>query len=326
MCNLSPDTRIYVTDGESQVYGYNVDRKTFWSNAVFAAKVFVQVQMPARVQRTQNSFAIAAIAHLDYGKAGGESSEKSAQSAPAECCGLVQFCRADTPVPNPSPEQKLLESASLGVAHIAYKKGAGWYICSAGLVADKKASKTPFLLTAHHCLSTQTSASTLEAYFQFRATCGQAPPPLSSLPKTLESTLLATSEASDFTLVQLSQRPPQNSYYFSWSTESLTGIPTSTYRIHHPHGYSQHLQLAITRPTGGCSDHPLGPFTYVNPVKGGTAPGSSGSQIGRLLLLRLFVIDGRSHEIPRVNGGQNDLLHCRRVVELADAFFGEHPS
>jgi hypothetical protein len=49
-------------------------------------------------------------------------------------------------------------------------------------------------------------------------------------------------------------------------------------------------------------------------------------QVGGLLLLRLLVIDRRSHEIPRVNGGQNDLLHCRCVVELADAVFGEHPS
>jgi hypothetical protein len=49
-------------------------------------------------------------------------------------------------------------------------------------------------------------------------------------------------------------------------------------------------------------------------------------EIGRVVLLGVLVIDGRPHEISRVNGGANDLFQCWRVVELTDAVFGEHPS
>ena len=49
-------------------------------------------------------------------------------------------------------------------------------------------------------------------------------------------------------------------------------------------------------------------------------------KVGRLVLLRLLVKDGRTHEITGVESGEDDLPQSRRVVELADTVFCERPS
>ncbi len=62
----------------------------------------------------------------------------------------------------------------------------------------------PYLLTANHCFNNQPAATSLEAVFQYvRASCNGPEPSPVGFPRTLGSTLLATGEQSDFTLVRL---------------------------------------------------------------------------------------------------------------------------
>ncbi len=59
-------------------------------------------------------------------------------------------------------------------------------------------------------------------------------------PRTLGSTLRATGEPSDFTLVELDEDPPDGSLFFGWTTADVTqNDGTILYRLHHPNGRPQ---------------------------------------------------------------------------------------
>ncbi|WP_289240874.1 hypothetical protein [Delftia sp.] len=49
-----------------------------------------------------------------------------------------------------------------------YVQNGQGYVCSGTLINDKAGSGTPYFLTANHCISTQTVASTLETSWFYR--------------------------------------------------------------------------------------------------------------------------------------------------------------
>ena len=56
------------------------------------------------------------------------------------------------------------------VAHMLFRSGGGYYICSGGLIADNDNSNSlPLFLTANHCISKGREAKSLENFFQFAA-------------------------------------------------------------------------------------------------------------------------------------------------------------
>src|SRR5687768_12345583 len=86
------------------------------------------------------------------------------------------------------------------VAHLQYVKNGGGFVCSGGLLNDSDESGfIPYLLTANHCFSAQASATSLEAFFDYRtAGCSGTFPNINSSPKSNGATLLATGTSSDF--------------------------------------------------------------------------------------------------------------------------------
>jgi hypothetical protein len=289
--DLPAGAKVYVTDGKRQVYGpYRPGPEPLWTNTVFGSAVYVQVQVPAaEAEREATALSITGVVHEERPvedssarRGGGGLLAPQSESLAAVSCDLEAFCRPTTTTPNPSPEEALFETASLGVAHISFVEGGGSFICSGGLLADRQGTNTPFFLTAHHCFETQASATSLETFWRYRRVCGQSAPDLSTLPRTLGSTLLATSSQTDFTLVQLSQRPPEGSHFFRWTIDDLSSSTTTIYRLHHPKGYSQHLQVSTIQPVNTCSGElPNGRFLYSSPQRGGTLGGSSGSLVFR---------------------------------------------
>ena len=127
-----------------------------------------------------------------------------------------------------------------------------------------------------------------EAVFDYRnPTCGGAYPSISTFPRTLGATLLATGATSDFTLVRLAQSPPPGSFFLGWSTEDYSRRGgTAIYRLSYPapavgiwpQYYSRHTISAVPTP-GSCSGAPQGHFIYSKDSYGGTAEGSSGSPV-----------------------------------------------
>ncbi len=173
-------------------------------------------------------------------------------------------------------------TAQHAVAMILFVSGPYQYICSGGLVADSDPNTAvPYFLTANHCLNKATEASTLEAYFDYTSPCGQCDDSISDEPRTLGSSVVATSSTSDYTLLRLAQAAPAGTAFLRPNPTNVSGSHgVALYRISHPAGAPQAYSsqtVDTTKPT--CRTWPRGNWIYSTDVVGATEGGSSGSPV-----------------------------------------------
>ncbi|HYL04470.1 MAG TPA: serine protease [Thermoanaerobaculia bacterium] len=169
------------------------------------------------------------------------------------------------------------------IAHLEFVEDFLGFLCTGQLLNDTASDGIPYLLTAHHCISTQAVAATLQATFDdYTASCNGTPPALGGLPASNGATLLVTGRAdtaADFTLLRLSGLPGGRTF-LGWDAEPHTAPDgTLLYRISHPSGNPQMYSVtrADSRPSD-CSDNfPPSRFIYSDLVLGAASPGSSGS-------------------------------------------------
>ena len=111
----------------------------------------------------------------------------------------------------------------------------GVYLCSGSLINNVERDGKAYLLTANHCISTQSDASSCVFYFNYeKPDCGFGSGSLSQ--SISGSYLRAAMSSSDFTLLELSRIPYNsfNPYYAGWDrneTQTAGGVG-----IHHPQG------------------------------------------------------------------------------------------
>jgi len=163
------------------------------------------------------------------------------------------------------------------------------YLCSGALVNDTDTSTTiPYLLTANHCIDSQSAASTLEVFWDYKtAICDGSIPGLGSLPRSNGATLMATGEGSDFTLLRLTSIPSGRTL-LGWNANA-SAVPNGTtlYRLSHPapfddeYALPQQFSRGTVRTSGVpfCGDAPRPAFLYSQLNQGGTFGGSSGSPV-----------------------------------------------
>jgi V8-like Glu-specific endopeptidase len=183
-----------------------------------------------------------------------------------------------------------VQPARDAVADMLFASGGWYYLCTGGLVADSDASSTvPYFLTANHCISKSTEASSLETYFDYETNCNSpnCTAPFDQTPRnptTLGAIIKSTNRTGDYTLLQLStvpKSPDGVERYLGWNaTPVANSNGIHLYRISHPQGspqaYSQH-DVDTSKPT--CSSWPRGNWIYSRDVLGATEGGSSGSPV-----------------------------------------------
>jgi hypothetical protein len=216
-----------------------------------------------------------------------------------------------------------IDSVRKAIAHLEFEDGGDFFVCSGGLLRDNQGTGTPYLLTANHCFSNQASASSLEAFWDFRtASCNGAVPGFNSLPRSNGATLLATGAASDFTFVRLSS-VPGGRFFLPWTTASQPN-GTVLHRVSHPapdfdalpQSYSRTVLSTSTETCGGA---PRPRYIYALPSLGGTFGGSSGSPV----MIQGGVVVGQ------LNGGCGDDPEDGCAAgnsELDGAFASTYPS
>jgi hypothetical protein len=148
--------------------------------------------------------------------------------------------------------------------------------CTGQLINNFSQDFTPYWLTANHCLDSNFEAQDSEIFWFFQtATCGGAPPSLSSLPTSRGATLVATHPASDFTLLLIDGALPNGMFWAGWTAGDI-GDGTPVTAIHHPSGDFKRISFGNKDSQTACggSDH-----IRVNWTDAPTEPGSSGSGI-----------------------------------------------
>jgi V8-like Glu-specific endopeptidase len=155
--------------------------------------------------------------------------------------------------------------------------GGGW-VCSGVMVNNTAEDLTPYFMTANHCASSTSEASSIVAYWNHQNSYCRPESSSGSNGNgsynqfTSGSTLRATRSYTDFTLVELSSSPNTGwgVTFSGWSRNSSTsGVGAG---IHHPNGAEKRISIPDYSSAQG-------EFWNVNWSIGRTAGGSSGSPL-----------------------------------------------
>ncbi len=169
------------------------------------------------------------------------------------------------------------------VARMSWEENGFGYLCTGALINNTKNDGTPYFLTARHCISSQTAASSLITRFNYeKSDCNSGLAPNLTLSG---SSLKADYEPSDMTLLLLDETPPSNyqPYYAGWNalSDSILGWGSV---IHHPAGdlkkvsidYNQIISFPFSAEWDNESTSPEDSHWLVFLDEGLTEGGSSG--------------------------------------------------
>lgn len=289
-----------------------------WTPSVAGEDVFLEIELPEALSQGETfGFEVREVS---------ESFRLKADGSPLTVVPVFEAlgeCLQDATCFNASTLD-VIDAYRKAVAHIQYLKDGSLYVCSGGLLNDTVGETVvPYFLTANHCFATQASASTLEAFWDYRsASCLGAPPNLSSLPRSQGATLLATSANTDFTFLRLNSIPTGRAL-LGWSAAPIAN-GTRLHRISHPapdgfplhQGYSRAL---LSTTVGTCPQLPRPQYLYSIHEQGGTFGGSSGSPV---------ILDG-GYVVGQLLGvcGPNTADGCDNDNAVVDgAFASTYPS
>lgn len=153
--------------------------------------------------------------------------------------------------------------------------------CSGQMLATTNNDETPYWLTANHCLSSQSGASSAEIYWLYQtATCNGTVPSLASVPQSAPCTLVATGSSSDFTLLMVEGSVPRTQVAWAGWTSATPANGTACVCISHPYGTYKKIAFGTKQNAYGCGGSNHVGMTYTA-SSGGTEPGSSGGGIFR---------------------------------------------
>jgi lysyl endopeptidase len=174
--------------------------------------------------------------------------------------------------------------------------------CTGELLNSEAGDFTPYFLTAHHCLFDASEARSAEIFWFYQtATCGGPPPSLATVPHSPVTTLLATGEASDYTLLMVEGTLPGGVFWAGWTAAPVPD-GTRSADIHHPSGDFKRISFGDRAHNAVCggsdADH-----LRINWTDGPTEPGSSGSGIFRSDTQQLY---GQLHCGPSACGNETN--------------------
>jgi lysyl endopeptidase len=246
---------------------------SLWTPSVHGPTVHLELEIPAPKSDADGaSFVIREAMELVGSKAPVQLTTEDVPS-----CLIDANCRTS----------QIADNLRAAIAHLEYVKDGSGYVCSGGLVNDNvpAPSFVPYLLTANHCFDSQASASSLEAFWDYRtSSCGALLPSCCGSTRTLGATLLATGASSDFTFVRLNSLPAGR-VLLGWTTQPQSN-GTNLYRVSHPFpdafdepAPQMYSRTLLNTTFVACSAKPRPNFVYSSGGEGGLYGGSSGSPV-----------------------------------------------
>lgn len=331
--DLPEGAALYVYGAKGQAAGPYTGRgpvgdAELYTNAIFGNQVRLQLVQNGEATRLPSSMVLESVGYIGprFLKAripvDGEASGASSL-ATQSFCSYNEPCVENAACSNSSA----VNAARQAVAGMLFQSGAYYYICTGGLVADTIGSQTPYFLTANHCISKDSEASSLETYFDYVTTCSNpdCTQPYSNTGDTVGATILSASSGNDHSFMQLASNPVTADgtvAYLGWNSSPVAfSNGFNLYRISHPSGapqaYSEH---SVDANAGTCRTLPRGDFIYSHDGFGATEGGSSGSP----------VVDGTGKIVGQLYGAcgtnVNDVCDSNSNSTVDGAFAVTYPS
>lgn len=259
------------------------DARTWWSPDLGGDSVILVFSLPTDVETDALRVALPKLSHIyaDISQYGAETASADAKNV---LIGESGACQLDVTCQSTGNAQRD------AVARMVFVEAGKSYLCTGTLMNDAIASDIPYFLTANHCISTQTVASTLQTdWFLRTASCNGNS--LDGRYRLLAggAKLLFTNNTQygqDTTLLVLNDEAPTGSYFAGWDA-NLNNTVQSVYGIHHPDGDLAKISLGTVDNYANCdgsgscpiADTQTGRYYRAQWTSGTTEGGSSGSAL-----------------------------------------------
>lgn len=276
--------------------------RTWWSPEVAGEQVTLVITLPADADPRELGLAVPRLSQRTLGDQ--EEQQLAKAKAGAGSCEVDVACRPD-----------YIEQGR-SVARLRYVATDGKaYQCTGTLMNDMAFSATPYLLTAHHCITDQAVASTLITDWLLRAAaCNGSTTAAGQTQLVGGATLLYTNADADTTLVRLHDAAPAGVVFAGsyFGADALPGTAISV--VHQPDGDLQKISLGQIGGFSMCdpgsdvcvpSSSSRGSYFSVQWQQGVVEPGSSGSGAFMAIGQRRYLIGqlyGGSSSCTNPNG------------------------
>ncbi|KQM70115.1 hypothetical protein [Xylophilus sp. Leaf220] len=269
--------------------------RTYWLPPVDGDEATVEIVLPAGVPGSAVDVSVPQISHL---KVSATADPEALKTLASGSCEIDVNCTAGN------------TTQRNATARMSFVQGANSYVCTGTLLNNTNNDGTPYFLSANHCISSQTVASTLvTAFFYKSSSCNSGTPASGVAVLRGGATLLYASDSTDTSFMRLNNAAPAGAEFAGWSL-GQPAVGADLVGIHHPGGdlqkYAQGALASYLNCTsaGGenvscsASNVTSGRYLNVNWSSGLTEGGSSGSGIfatlggGRMLIGQLYAGTG----------------------------------
>ena len=285
--------------------------RTRWSPSVSGESVGIEIEIPPSADVANVSFRIVRVSHI-WRSPLDASSSRLLRKSNAACSPVEVACKS------------LPSCTSRAVAGIEFTQEDGQtYVCTGTAVnsfrSEFENSDNPFLLTADHCVSSDSAADSVVSYWHHEhEACGGTSlhPDFTKLQGGAD--LMTSDPDSDGSLLRLRDGLPNSACLAGWDANGGWRNGTEVSSLHHPGGEVKEWAGGSIERTGVRQvDNSAVDTIDVVWTEGSTRPGSSGSG--------LFTSnsDGEDALIGLLSAGPAD--DCTRdSYGRLDRFFGTH--
>lgn len=275
------------------------EARTYWSPDLSGDEVTMEIELPAGASTESVQISVPRISHVF--------TQLPEKDAFVPMVGQSAWCHLDVSC------DPAYDAESRSVARMRYVSSGNSYVCTGTLLNNKASDGIPYFLSAYHCISTQTVASTLTTDWFYRSSaCNSGA--LSPAARTLTSgaALLYGASATDTSFMRLNSAPPPGVVFAGWSAVP-PGLGMAVLGLHNPAGDLQKYSTGSTvafysctsaSPSFTCSastpeaaDH-----LDVRLTAGTLEGGSSGSGL-------FMTSNGNRYLIGQLHGGNSSCLN-----------------
>ena len=251
-----------------------LDGKTWWSPDLGGDEATLEIELPAGTPVSTVAISVPRVSHV-FEDLSIRDEVVSSKINESSTCHLDATC------------YESYVNQRNAVARMSFISGGGGYLCTGTLLNNTQSSGTPYFLTANHCISTQSEASSLQTDWFYRTpTCNSRTLSSNTARRVGGAQLLYASSANDMTLLRLNDTPPAGAYFAGWDASTQT-FGQSVVGLHHPQGDLLKVSFGVLSSYATCTvqsgdilcNGNSGNYYRVNWSQGTTQGGSSGSAI-----------------------------------------------
>lgn len=203
-----------------------------WSPTVTGDAIGVEVTLPASADLRSFALEVRRISHLAHGPGQPAALAAVRPANMHNSCSAVDVSCADA----------LHNCAALSTVRILFTDAGGdSYLCTATVINDSREVQAKLrqthLLTAHHCISSQAVAKTVETWWNHQtASCGSSQRSDRFFSLSEGADLIVTHARTDHSLLRLREPVPSLPICWKGWSNGSGQVGESVYSVHHPRG------------------------------------------------------------------------------------------